>query len=57
MTTIAVFAMTISHPGYCFPKLVLQAAKPKLSDIEQKAVSKTSVQESSSPTFRSRLAK
>jgi hypothetical protein len=45
MVTVAVFAMTIFHPGYCFPQMASQAMTSKISDLEEKAVSETSVDE------------
>jgi hypothetical protein len=44
MITLAVFAMTIFHPGYCFPQMVLQARKSKMSDVEAKTISESSVE-------------
>lgn len=43
MTTIAVLVMTIFHPGFCFPQMVSPAKKSKISDVEQKTISETSL--------------
>lgn len=45
MIAISVLAMTVFHPGYCFPQMVLQAVKSKNSDVEQKRSSETSIEE------------
>ncbi|ERF75878.1 hypothetical protein EPUS_01244 [Endocarpon pusillum Z07020] len=57
MITISVLAMTIFHPGYCFPQMVSQAKRSRLSDIEKKTSSETSVEESSQPAKRSRFGR
>jgi len=45
MVAVAALAMTIFHPGYCFPQMVSQARKSKVSDLEDKVVSETSLKD------------